>query len=68
MTLYLKQQEMYMDGKEDGIAEGMKKGIEKGMDMLTKAILLAREKNLDADELVAMGISEEAARQAVILK
>ncbi len=60
MTLYLKQQEMYMDGKEDGIAEGM--------DMLTKAILLAREKNLDADELVAMGISEEAARQAVILK
>ena len=68
MTLYLKQQEMYMDGKEVGIAEGMKKGIEKGMDMLAKAILLARKENLDADGLVAMGISEEAARQAVILK
>lgn len=32
MTLYLKQQESYMDGKEDGIAEGMEKGIEKGME------------------------------------
>lgn len=68
MTLYLKQQESYMDGKEDGIAEGMEKGKKQGIDMLTKAILLVREQGTNENELIAMGIPEDVARQAIILK
>lgn len=64
MTLYLKQQESYMDG----IAEGIEKGKHQGVDMLTKAILFAREQGMDEDGLIAMGIPEEIAKQALILK
>ncbi|MCM1495478.1 MAG: hypothetical protein NC089_06730, partial [Bacteroides sp.] len=43
MTLYLKQQESYMDGKEEGIAEGISEGITRGMEQksleIAKALL-----------------------------
>lgn len=64
MTLYLKQQESYMDG----IAEGVEKGKQEGVALITKAILLARDQDMDEDGLMAMGIPGEIARQAIILK
>lgn len=67
MTLYLKQQESYMDGKEDGIAEGMEKGKKQGIDMLAKAILLTREQGMNERELINSGIPEDVARQAIML-
>lgn len=68
MTLYLKQQESYMDGIAEGIEKGMEKGKQEGVALITKAILLARDQDMDEDELMAMGIPEEIARQAIILK
>lgn len=60
MTLYLREQESYMDGKEDGLAEGMEKGMDK------KALEIAKEllDILDVSTVAKKtGVSEEVVRE-----